>query len=463
MKELTLGIFQSLTPNGMIGASWRFPENESLDFLDLDYWIRLSKKIDKAGFDFLFLADTYGYPMIDGEVLDAAVRNAFNIPVADPFAIVSAVAAATERLSVVATASTTVERPPALARRLATLDHLTGGRLGWNVVTGVSQIASANLFGESALSSDERYDRAEEYIDICLGLWEGSWEDDALLEDRENGIYADPAKLRQVSYEGKHFSSRGILNVPPSPQRTPLIVQAGTSGRGKDFAARNAEVVFIGGGSPAQMAANIADVRDRAVSFGRERDSIKFLIGSMFVVGKTEQEAQEKRQAQLAFATTEQAAVTYAYVTGLDLTTMDPDLPLGGSSGEVKTVEAEGKSSVNRYAGKSAPAPAVKDILEDLRVNGLNGSVFVGDPASIADQVEEFIAQTDADGFLIQSHITPSTYDDFIDLLLPVFRERGMFSTDPSGPTLRERIFGAGPGLPENHRGTDFSWSRVPR
>ncbi|UFS58808.1 NtaA/DmoA family FMN-dependent monooxygenase [Subtercola endophyticus] len=447
-KPLTLAIFQQLGPAGTSYGSWRHPENTSTHYLDVDHWVELGKKFDEAGFDFLFFADAYGAPDASDRFFDIRVSDA-NIGAADPLVLVSAIAAATKNLGIVVTASTTTEKPQSLTRRYATLDHLTKGRIGWNIVTGSGQAASARLFGETMIPHDKRYEIADDHLQLSLKLWEGSWEDDALVIDKESGVYADSTKLHETHHDGPYFKSDGFLTVPPSPQRTPLLVQAGTSGPGKDFAARYAEAVFLAGGDPVHVAANIADIRRRAVGYGRAADSIKFLIGAGFVTAPTEEEALAKREVMLSYSTKESAAAFYATLTGIDLLAMDPDKPLGGVRTE------QGQSSVERFAGSDDVAPAtVGEIIEDYRRNGVNGTIFVGSPTQIADQVEEFIEATGADGFAIQPYLVPGSYDDYIDLLLPEFRARGLAKESLEGTTLREHLFGEGhKRLPAEHTG----------
>lgn len=446
---LTLAIFQYLQPGGMTNGSWRHPDNTAVDYLDIEHWTRLATKLDEAAFDFIFFADAYSYPILDDRVIPGAIAEAINFPQADPIVIISAMAAVTSRLGFVVTSSTTVERPQIIARRYATLDNFTKGRLGWNIVTGSGQAASARLFGEEMIAHDERYRIAEDHVQLTLKFWEGSWEEGALLKDKDARVFADPAKVHEIEHHGPYFTAHGLLTVPPSPQRTPLLLQAGTSGPGRAFAAQYAESVFLAGGDPAHVAANIADIRRLAVEFGRTADSIKFLVGASFITAPSEAEAQAKREEMLALATTEAAGVAYAYFTGIDLLSMDPDAPLG----DVRT--EQGQSSVDRFAGDgAAPAPTVREILEDYRRNGVNGSTFVGDPESVADQIEVFVEATGADGFLIQPYLTPTTYDDFIDLLLPVLRRRGLARPEAAGDTLREHLFGAGHAhLPPDHPG----------
>lgn len=452
MNPLTLGVFQHFNPNGMTGGSWRHPENRAIDYLKLEHWTELGKKLENAGFDFLFFADSYGYPTLNGKVIDLAITEANNIPGLDPVVLLSAIAAVTDRLGLVSTASTLIDKPQVIARRFATLDHLTDGRVGWNIVTGSGQASSARLFGEAPTPHDARYAIMEDHVDLTLKLLEGSWEDDAVLADKDAGVYADASKVHEIHHDGPYFKADGMLLVPPSKQRTPVLFQAGTSGPGRSFAARYAEAVFLSGGEPNHVAANIADTRRLSVEYGRPEGAIKFLVGASFITGRTEEEANAKRQQMLDLTTLEDAATKYAFFTGIDLLSMDLDKPLVNAKTE------QGRSNVERFTGdREAPAPTVREILEEYRQNGINGSVFVGDPHQIVDQIEEFIGITKADGFLIQPYLTPGTYDDFIELIMPVMRERGLLKSELEGDTLREHFFGEGnTRLPDTHPGVKF-------
>ena len=447
---IRIGMFQAMTTMGQ----WRMPGNTSTDFLDLAHWIEMAKKLDAAGVDFLFLADDYGYPVVDEHVVKRAFAGAIQFPKADPVVLLSALAAATERLGLVTTVSTTVERPQVLARRFATLDHLTKGRLGWNVVTGAGQNASALLFGEPMVPHDERYARAEEHVRLAMELWEGCWEDDALVEDRAAGIYADPDKVHEIDTHGRWHGARGVLTVPPSPQRTPLLFQAGASASGRGFAAEFAEAVFVAA-EPATIAAQIAAMRALLEENGRGRDAVKFLAAGTFVVAPTEAEAHAKRAEQAGYWTLEDAAAAYAFFTGLDLSRMDPDGPL------TTTATETGRTNVERFSGANGgPVRTVREILEEFQKNSVMGSPFVGDPVQVVDQAEAFLDETGADGFLVQPDPT-GTFDDFLDLVLPEMRRRGLVAEPDDAPTLRERLFGAGHAhLPADHPGAAFR--RVP-
>ncbi len=444
-RPIRIGMFQAMTTMGQ----WRLPGNTSTAFLDLDHWVAMAKRLDEAGVDFLFLADDYAYPVVQEHVVPRAIERAIQFPKADPVVLLSALALATERLGLVATVSTTIEKPQIVARRFATLDHLTRGRLGWNVVTGAGQNASALLFDEPLIPHDERYARAEEHIRLAMELWEGVWEDDALVEDRESGIYADASKVHEIDTHGRWHGARGVLTVPPSPQRTPLLFQAGASSSGRGFAADYAEAVFLAS-EPAATAAQIAAVRELLEANGRGRDAVVFLSAGTFVVAPTAAEAHAKRAAQSSFWTLEDAAAAYAFFTGLDLMSMPLDEPLASTRTET------GRTNVERFSGANgAPALTVRQILEEFQRNSVMGAPFVGDPVQVVDQAEAFLAETGADGFLVQPDPTGG-FDDFLDLVLPEMRRRGLVAEPPaSAGTLRERMFGH-PHLPENHPGASY-------
>ncbi|MWV57758.1 NtaA/DmoA family FMN-dependent monooxygenase [Rathayibacter sp. VKM Ac-2754] len=436
-----IGMFQS----GMLMGSWRLPENTSYRFLELDHWIDMAKRCEEAGVDFLFMADDYGYPVVDDTVPDAAVRNGVHVPKADPAMILPALAAVTERLGLVTTQSTSVEKPPMVARKMATLDHLTKGRIGWNIVTGAGQNASARLFGAPMVEHDLRYGIATDHVELTLKLWEGCWDDDAILLDRENGVYADPAKVREIEHDGPHFRAKGLLNVPPGPQRTPMLFQAGASGPGRDLAAKFAEGVFLAAEIP-KVAEQIADIRRRASSFGRDPQSLVCMMAGTFIVAPTSTEAHELRARQIATRSLDEAAASYAFFTGVDLSVMDPDKPIDPS-----TVTQTGRTNLERFLGPNAPT--VREVLEEFQRNNVMGAPFIGDPGEVVDQAEAAVAATGADGFLVQPD-PYGNFDSFLDLVMPELRARGLVVEAQVGQTLRGRLRGDGRAhLPADHPG----------
>ncbi|MEF2976132.1 NtaA/DmoA family FMN-dependent monooxygenase [Subtercola sp. YIM 133946] len=450
-KPLTLGIFQLLSPNGMSGAAWRHPQNASHHYKELDHWIELAKRFEDARLDFLFFADSYGYPTLAGTVPPEAHEEALLVRM-DPMMIISALAAVTDKLGLVVTASTTFEPPYANARRFSTLDHFSDGRMGWNIVTGSAMESAARMFGQELTPHDVRYETGDDYLDLSLTLWESSWEDDAVKVDKAAGVYADPAKVHPIEHSGPFFQASGTYPVEPSPQRTPVLFQAGSSGRGREFAARNAECVFLQGTTLEEVAKAVDDIRTRAEGYGRDRDAIKILVGLSIFTAETPEGAAEKLDELYVYSSDVGAAIRYSANTGINLLDLDPSSTLDGMHGE------QGQSNIDRFrSAEGRPAPTVREILDEFRTRGLRGLVLAGTPTEVVDQMQQYAEATGIDGYLLEPHITPGTYDDLIDLILPVMRERGLARTEYGAGTLRERLFGDGQvHLRADHPGARF-------
>ena len=447
-KNLLLGVFQVLGPNGMSGASWPHPENHQVEFAQLPHWTSMARRVEQAGLDFLFLAGSYGFATIGGEVPAVSVEEGTFVRL-DPLVLMSALAAATTALGLVTTTSTMFEPPYANARRFATLDHFSRGRMGWNVVTGSAQESAAAMFGRTLTPHDERYDMADDYLDLTYAMLEGGWEDDAVLADRASRRYADAAKVHPLHHDGPYHRAHGMFPAPPSPQRTPVVFQAGSSGRGREFAAQHAEVVFLQGTTTEAVAANVTDIRARTVAQGRPADSVRIVVGLSVFTGPTRQVAQQRVAELDDLSSVQGAAARYAANTGIDLLALDPDSTLVDARGE------QGQSNIDRYRGTDGSRPpSVREILEEVRMRALRGLVLVGDGADVAAQMADYVARTDVDGFLLEPHLTPGTVDDIAEHVLPRLTERGMFGAAPRGVTLRERVFGVGRRhLPPEHRG----------
>jgi long-chain alkane monooxygenase len=421
---------------------WAHPDDRSTQYKDLDYWVNLAKLLEDAKFDGLFIADVLGvYDTYQGSH-DASVRRAMQVPVHDPVIQISAMAAATKKLGFGVTVSATYEQPYALARRFSTLDHLTKGRIAWNIVTSYLDGAARNLGLERQISHDERYEIAEEVVDVCYQLWEGSWQDDAVVADRENQIYADPAKVRGIEHKGTYFSVPGIHLSEPSPQRTPVIWQAGTSPRGRAFAARHAEAVFTVAPTSATLRSYVDDIRRVAVDEGRDPRSLKIFTEITIVTAATDQAAQEKYDEYLSWTDYEGALAFYAGITGVDLSELDPHQPL-------EYVDTDSARFALEIFSKADPDRTwTPDEVARFVGIGAMGPVLVGSPQTVADELERWIDDADIDGFNLAYAITPGTFEDFAEFIVPELRRRGRYWDDyDESTTVRERLYGPGQKL----------------
>lgn len=448
--SVLLSAFEINGPNLTSQGLWAHPEQTTTDYTDLAHWTGLAKLLEDGGFHLLFLADSPGYPVVGGRVPDVTFEQAVEMPTNDPVLLVPAMAAATRRLGFAVTSSTTFEGPYPNARRFATLDHLTRGRIGWNVVTTSSPVV-AELHGrrEGLPPHDERYDLADEHLELSYRLFEGSWADDAVLLDKAGRRYADARRVRPVHHEGRWFSSHGYFKVEPSPQRTPVLFQAGSSARGREFAATHAEVVFLQGRDEETLRRQITDLHDRAARHGRAPGSLRTLVGLTVVLGRDADHARSRMEEYLSWVDEAAARAYYASMTGIDLAALDP----AGSFSDLST--EGGRTQVERYRGQSV-AQARADFLRF----GMREFVLTGNAREVADALEGLVTRTGVDGFNLTPFVVPGSYAEFCDQVVPELRRRGLLEEPgarPEGSTLREVIFGAGRArLPADHPAARF-------
>jgi len=435
-EKLSLGAFLLFTGHHV--AAWRSPD--ASDSQTLADFVQFTKIAEDAKFDAIFLADIVGVRI---DRMAAASHKAHSgVYPFEPLTLLSALAAVTSRIGLVATVSTSFNEPFNVARQFASLDRLSGGRAGWNLVTSTEPSAALN-FNSSVLSPHaERYDRAEEFADVVRGLWD-SWDDDAFVRDRESGLYFDPAKLHVLNHHGSHFRVRGPLNIPPSPQGRPVVVQAGSSDPGKELAARTAEAIFTAQQTLGEAIAFYADVKGRLAKYGRSADELKILPGVFPVIGKTESEAREKFEQLQSLILPEVGLDLLANFLGSeDILKAAPDGPLpelketeGGKSRQALLVELARREKLS-----------VRDLY--LRIAGARGHwQLVGTPVQIADQLEERFENYGADGFNIMAPTLPTGLTDFVRLVVPELRRRGLFREEYEGSTLRDHL-----GLPRPQR-----------
>jgi FMN-dependent oxidoreductase (nitrilotriacetate monooxygenase family) len=441
-RRILVNAFDMNTPTHLVSGTWKHPESQGRRYKDLGYWTDLAQLLERGLFDGLFIADVIGVYDVFGGTPDAALRAGAQVPVNDPLLVVSAMAHVTEHLGFGITASTSYEHPFTFARRMSTLDHLTQGRVGWNVVTSYLNSGALNIGLDAQVRHDNRYDIADEYLEVVYKLWEGSWEDDAVVLDAEGGMYADPAKVHPIAHEGTYFKVPGIHVCEPSPQRTPLLYQAGASTRGRRFAAEHAEAIFAAAPTAQKLAAQIADVRRRAVEAGRDAYDIKVFSGYAVVTGATRAEATRKHDLYKSLIEPEGALALWSGWLGFDLSPYDLDDPL-------EFVPNEAVQSMAETFGDGDWK--VRDLV-DRRSLAPDGPVAVGTGAEVADQIQEWIEATDADGLNLSHVVTPGSYADFAEHVVPELQRRGVYRTSYDEGTLREKLFGRGPRLPETHR-----------
>jgi FMN-dependent oxidoreductase (nitrilotriacetate monooxygenase family) len=431
---------------------WRHPEDRAWDYRKLSYWTDLAQLLERGRFDGLFIADVLGIYDVYGGNRDATVRHATQVPVNDPAMLISAMAAVTEGLGFGLTASISFEHPYPFARRMSTLDHLTDGRVGWNVVTSYLDSGARNLGENAQLTHDNRYDVADEYLEVCYKLWEGSWEDDAVIRDRARGVFTDPDKVHGIAHEGEFFKVPGIHLCEPSPQRSPVIYQAGASTRGKQFAAEHAEAIFTAAPTKELLKDVVGDIRDRMRAVGRDPYDARIYNLCTAIVDETKQKAWAKHDELEHYADDEGALTLFSGWMGIDLSEYDLDDPIG----EVESNAVHSAVAAFQQADPEGGEWKVRDIARWGGIGGI-GPRLVGSAAEVADQMQEWIDYSDVDGFNLAYAITPGTFVDLVEHLIPELQRRGVAPTEYApGPTLRQRLFDADARLPDTHPGAAY-------
>ncbi|MWB99529.1 NtaA/DmoA family FMN-dependent monooxygenase [Agromyces seonyuensis] len=441
-KPLIVNLFEMACVSHISHGLWSLPGNQRHRFDELGYWSELAEILEDGGFHGVFLADVVGAYDVFRDGPETALREGLQSPNLDPLLVIPAMAAVTKRLGFGATFSTTYEPPFAFARRASTLDHLTNGRFGWNIVTSYLPNAARNFGLDGEVPHDRRYAIADEYLDVLYKLWEGSWDDDALVYDRERGVVTDPSKVRYIDHVGAHFRVAGPHIVHPSAQRTPVLYQATGSPAGIEFAGRHAELVFTGGRSAADFRANAAGMTAAAERHGRGRDDLKFLVQAGVVVGRTEEEAAEKWR-------------RYREARSLDGILAHSSLPLDLTAfpRSITVAEAVRRSDADASAVPFLPlAKTVGEALDGL-LDSREGRYFVaGTPTVVADEIERWLDEDGIDGINLRQYHSFDTARDFAELVVPELRRRGRLVADDGEPTtLRQRLFGRGDRLPEHH------------
>jgi len=428
-RQFKLGAF--LMQTGHHIAAWRHPGAQADAGSNFRHYVELAQKAEAAKFDAVFLADSVGVRNSDLPSLSRTARADHF----EPLTLLSAIAALTERIGLIATVSTSFNEPFNVARKFASLDQISGGRSGWNLVTSSGTGEAQNFNRDEHFEHALRYERAAEFHDVVTGLWD-SWEDDSFVRDKQSGQYFDGHKLHVLGYKGKHFSVRGPLNVARSPQGRPVVVQAGASEAGRDLAARTAEVIFVAHQTFEEAQAFYADIKGRLPRHGRRPDEVKIMPGIFPVVGRTQAEAEEKfEQLQELVHPVVGVSLLSNVIGGFDFSGLAVDAPLP------ELPETNGPKSRQRLLLDLARREnlSIRDLY--LRIAGARGhQQVVGTPSRIADQLQQWFEEGGADGFNIMAPWFPGGLDDFIELVLPELRRRGLFRTEYEGRTLREHL-----------------------
>jgi long-chain alkane monooxygenase len=451
-KEIRFNAFEMNCVAHQSPGLWRHPRDRSRDYRRLGGWIALARTLERGFFDGLFLADVLGVYDVFGGGPEAALRHATQTPVNDPLLLVPAMAAATEHLGFGVTLTLSYEPPFPFARRMSTLDHLTEGRIGWNVVTGYLDSAAKGLGQGGQRAHDDRYAVAEDYMEVVYRLWEGSWADDAVVADAEQGVFTRPERVRRVRHDGPHYQLDALHLSEPSPQRTPVLYQAGTSPAGRAFAARHAECVFMSGPSKKVIAPRVAAIRKLAAEAGRDPADVLMFAMMTVIVAPTESEAQAKLADYRRYTDPEGALTLMSGWTGVDFSRLDPDQI-------VEHVENEAGRTAMENVTRADPDRrwTVREVAEHVSIGGI-GPVIVGSPATIADQLENWVEETGVDGFNLAFAVRPETFVDVVDLVVPELQRRGRYKTAYAKGTLREKLFGRA-RLDDRHPATRHRWT----
>ena len=426
-RQLRLGAF--MRPVSIHTAAWRYPGAFPDANFNFKHIKRFAQTLERGKFDAFFMAD---HLAVLNMPMDALKRSA-TVTSIDPPTLLPALAAVTEHIGLIATGSTTFDAPYHLARRFASLDHLSGGRAAWNIVTTSNPDAALNFGLDDHMEHDERYRRAREFYDVVTGLWD-SWADDAFIRDVEAGIYFDPAKLHVLNHKGKYYSVRGPLNVGRPIQGWPVIVQAGASEAGKQLAAETAEMVFAGIGQLTDGKKLYADIKGRMKAVGREPDQLKILPGAFVVVGDTVEEAKAKRAHLDSLVHYDSAIASLSIALGTDASKFDPDKPLP----EIPPSNASQSGRERAIALAQRENLTVRQLAQ--RLGGFAGLSFVGTPQTIAEQMEQWLMEEGSDGFNVMFPYLPEGLDDFVDRVVPELQRRGLFRKEYEGTTLRENL-----------------------
>lgn len=435
-RQMSLVGFMQAGNTSVYSGSWRHPSTEH-GFLSASYYQKLGRTLEEGCFDLMFFDDRLAMPGIYGGSIAEAVRTGARPVKLDLSVVLGVVAGATQHIGLGATYSTTYYSPFHVARTFATLDHLSGGRAAWNIVTSVNDAEAQNFGVDEILGHDARYDRADEFLDATTGLWD-TWDDDALVLDKSGGVFADPASVRELNHKGEYFKVRGPLTVPRSPQGRPVLLQAGSSGRGREFAAKWAEVIFTGDPDIDIARLHYKDQKERLAEIGRDPEAVKMLPMAYAVVADSHAQAQDREQMLLNDLIDPVASLTLlSELMNYDFSGHSLDDPITDELIESVNGIRGLVSNIRQHIG--GDTVTIGDVA-GYRATLLQGPRFVGTGAEVADQMEEWFATDACDGFVLAATHCPGAYEDVARLVVPELQRRGVFRERYTGTTLRENL-----------------------
>ena len=424
MKKISFNAFEMNCISHLSPGLWRYPSDKALQYKDIEYWQEVARIAERGLFDAVFIADVLGVYDIYGGNDMGALKTALQVPVNDPTQLAVIGASVTKHVGFGITAGVPFEHPFPFARRLSTLDHLTKGRVGWNIVTGYLPSANKNM-GGSELPHDERYELADEYMEVIYKLLEGSWEDDAVILDSKSGDFADPSKIHHIGHNGRYFNVPGIHLCEPSIQRTPVLFQAGNSARGRKFAATHAEAIFIAPPTKEYAKVAVKQVRDALIAAGRDPYSAKIYVLATIITD----------------------FVINSGWLGVDLSRYELDEPLSHIKSNAIVAQVEALRNSTTDEGKEW---TLRDLIK-LTGIGCQGPKFVGSPTNVANMLQDFIEYSDADGFNLAYATTPGSFADVVEFIVPELQARGVYKQNYTEGSLRHKLFGKGDRLGHEH------------
>ncbi|MGB8696635.1 LLM class flavin-dependent oxidoreductase [Acinetobacter sp.] len=450
-KKILLNAFDMNCVGHINHGLWTHPRDESHRFNELSYWTDLAQTLEQGLFDGLFIADITGVYDVYQNDIDLTLKESIQLPSHDPSTLVSAMAAVTQNLGFGITVNLSYESPYQFARRFASLDHLTQGRIGWNIVTGYLDSAQ-RLIGEKGLKDhDLRYEQAEEFLQLCYKFWEGSWENDAVLKDKQKRIFTNPAKVHPVQHQGQFYQSQGVFQVSPSIQRTPVLFQAGASPRGLTFATQHAEGMFIGGDQPEKIKKQVDRIRKQATNQGRDPEAIKIFVGITVVTAETDDLAQQKLDEYISYASPEAGLAHFSSSVGIDLSKFADD----------EAIPYQKTNSIASVNNKFKEQKITKNDLKAQHVLGGRYPLIVGSGATVAEKLIQLLDETGIDGFNLTRTVAPESHHDFIRLVIPELQQRGRYKTAYEHGSLRHKLFQQGDRLSASHPVQQFRCQSV--